>query len=175
MTTTLDAYGTLTDATTLRMERLLPGPVERVWSWITDSDLRRRWLAAGPMDLRPGGAVELVWRNDELTDPPGPRPEGMGAEHRMSGKVISVTPNRHLTYDWPGVGEVTFDLAPEGDGVRLTLTHRRVPDAGTRLGVSAGWHAHLDLLEAGLSGRTPVPHWVNFTRLRDEYRLRQQG
>lgn len=166
-------YGILSEPATLTMDRLLPGPIERVWTWITDSDHRRRWLAAGPMELTPGGAVDLVWRNDELTTPPGTRPEGMKTEHRMSGRVLSVDPPRHLCYDWPGVGEVTFDLAPEGAGVRLTLTHRRIPDAGTRLGVSAGWHSHLDLLAARLSDTEPAPHWDNFTRLRAIYRARQ--
>jgi uncharacterized protein YndB with AHSA1/START domain len=168
-------YGTLTEPATLTMERLLPGPIERVWTWLTDSDHRRRWLAAGPMDLTPGGTVALTWRNDDLTTPPGTRPAGMGAEHSMTGRVIAADPPHHLSYDWPGVGEVSFDLAPQGDQVRLRLTHRRIPDAGTRLGVSAGWHAHLDLLAAGLAGLPPAPHWDNFSRLRDIYRARLAG
>ena len=54
-----------TDA--IRIERVLPGPRERVWRYLTEPDLRRRWLAAGAFDLVPGGAVELVFRNNELT------------------------------------------------------------------------------------------------------------
>ena len=77
-------YGTLSEPATLTMDRLLPGPIERVWTWITDSDHRRRWLAAGPMELTPGGAVDLVWRNDELTTPPGTRPEGMKTIRRAT-------------------------------------------------------------------------------------------
>lgn len=169
---TIDAYGTLTDATTLRIRRLLPGPIERVWQYLTVSDLRRRWLAAGEMDLTPGGTVELVWRNDELTDPPGIRPEGMSTEHRMTGEVLEVDAPRLLRYTWPGVGEVTFELTEEGDKVLLTTTHRRIPDAGTGLGVSAGWHSHLDLLDARLSGIEPTPHWDNFRKLKAEYQAR---
>lgn len=172
MTTTLDAYGTLTEPTTLKLERLLPGPIERVWAWLTESDLRRRWLAAGEMNLVPGGAVELVWRNDELTDPPGRRPDGMGTEHRMAGEVLVAEPPRRLSYTWPGVGEITMELAPEGEEVLLTLTHRRIPDAGTRLGVSAGWHAHLDLLAARIRGLEPEPHWDHFNALRRDYAAR---
>lgn len=173
--TTLDAYGTLTDATTLKLERLLPGPIERVWDYLTRSDLRSRWLCAGEMALTPGGDYEMLFDNDSLTDPPGQRPEGMKADGRKTGTILVAEPPRKLSYDWHGVGEVTFDLAPQGDEVLLTLTHRRIPDAGTRLGVSAGWHSHLDLLAARLRGTTPAPHWDTFTRLKAEYKARLPG
>jgi hypothetical protein len=61
---------------TIRIERLLPGPIERVWSYLTQSELRRRWLASGDMDLRPGASFTLTWRNDELTAALRPRPDG---------------------------------------------------------------------------------------------------
>ena len=38
---TLDAYGVLTEPQTLKIERLLPGPIERVWAYLTDSELRQ--------------------------------------------------------------------------------------------------------------------------------------
>jgi hypothetical protein len=37
------------------------------------------------------------------------------------------------------------------------------------LGVSSGWHAHLDVLAARLSGEEPAPFWDGVTRLRKEY------
>ena len=73
---TLDEFGALTDPGTLKIERLLPGPIERVWSYLTESELRRQWLAAGEMEMKVGAPVELVWRNDELTNPPAQRPPG---------------------------------------------------------------------------------------------------
>ena len=45
------AYGTLIEPATLKIQRLLPGPIERVWAYLTESDLRRQWLAAGPMEM----------------------------------------------------------------------------------------------------------------------------
>ena len=33
-------FGTLIEPTTLKIERMLPGPIERVWSYLTDNDLR---------------------------------------------------------------------------------------------------------------------------------------
>jgi hypothetical protein len=72
----LNAYGALTEPTTLEIMRLLPGPIERVWAYLTESELRRKWLAAGEMEMKVGALFEFVWRNDELTNPPGQRPPG---------------------------------------------------------------------------------------------------
>ena len=71
-----DAYGELIEPTTLKIQRLLPGPIERIWAYLTDSELRRKWLAAGAMEMKVGAPFELVWRNDELNDPPSARPDG---------------------------------------------------------------------------------------------------
>ena len=37
------------------------------------------------------------------------------------------------------------------------------------VGVSTGWHAHLDMLAARLNGETSEPFWDGFNRLRAEY------
>lgn len=171
----LDAYGVLTEPTTLTIQRHLPGPIERVWSYLTESDRRRLWLAAGPMEMVQGGAFDFVWRNDELTDPPGQRPDGFGAEHRMQGTITEIDPPRRLAITWGSTGGVTFDLAPAGQRVLLTVTHHRVTDPTILLRVSAGWHAHLDLLAARLSGQEPTPYWDAWSRLERDYARRLQG
>ena len=51
----MSEYGVVTEPRTIRMERLLPGPIERVWDYLTDSAKRGKWFAAGKMDLRVGG------------------------------------------------------------------------------------------------------------------------
>lgn len=167
---TPDAYGVLAAPATLVIQRLLPGPIERVWAYLTDSDLRRQWLASGAMEMQHGAAFELTWRNDELTEPPGRRPDGFAAEHRMQCRILALDPPRALSFTFGPHGEVDFTLAPAGARVLLTLTHRRVPDRSTLLKVSAGWHAHLDLLAARASGTAPaVPHWDHWSRLHQEY------
>ena len=55
-----DAWGVLSEPATLTIRRVLPGPIERVWAYLTDSDLRRQWLAAGRMELAVGAPFELV-------------------------------------------------------------------------------------------------------------------
>src|ERR1700752_5523791 len=91
-----NAHGVLIEPATLKIERLLPGPIERVWAYLTESDLRRKWLAAGPMEGKDGAPFEVVWRNDELTNPPGQRPPGMPDEHRMESRILEVDPPRKL-------------------------------------------------------------------------------
>lgn len=173
---TLDTYGALTEPATLTIRRLMPGPVERVWAYLTESDLRRQWLAAGEMELRVGAPFEFVWRNDTLTDPPGLRPEGFSEEFRMASRIVAVEPPRRLAITWGAEGEVAFTLEPAGSEVLLTVVHRRIPDRSTLLAVSAGWHAHLDILAARAGGTgSPAPFWDSWSRLRAEYDARLAG
>ncbi|PNG26285.1 SRPBCC family protein [Methylocella silvestris] len=172
---TRDAYGVLIEPATLKIERLVPGPIERVWAYLTDSELRRKWLAAGAMEMKVGTAFELVWRNDELSSPPGQRPPGFSEEHRMESQIIALDPPRKLTFAWNGSGEVSFELTPQGEDVLLTVIHRRLPDRTMLLKVAAGWHAHLDILVARVNGVEPAPFWEGWMRLRGEYEGRILG
>jgi uncharacterized protein YndB with AHSA1/START domain len=166
-------YAALASPDTVRLQRLLPGPIERVWRYLTDSELRRQWLASGDMQSEAGTPFELVWRNDELTDPPGRKPEGFGEEHRMQSTITVFEPPRRLAFTWSGSGDVSFDLEPRGDKVLLTVTHRQLRDRSTMLMVGAGWHMHLDVLVDRLSDRMPsTPFWDGWQRLRGEYERR---
>src|SRR3954469_23641617 len=144
------AYGALTEPATLKIQRLLPGPIDRVWAYLTQSDLRRQWLAAGEMEMKVGAPVELVWHNDELTNPPGQRPPGFPDEHRMQSHITELDPPRKLAITWGSTGGVSFELEPKGNDVLLTVIHRRVTERATLLNVSGGWHMHLDVLAARL-------------------------
>lgn len=167
--TVLDAFGRLIEPATFRIERLLPGPAERVWSYLTQSDLRREWLASGRMDMSEGSAFELVWHNDELTAPPGKRPAGFSEEHRMRSRIIEANPPHRLAFTWGEKGEVSLELRPQGDQVLLIVTHRRITDRAMTLMVGAGWHMHLDILAARLRGTRTEPFWDGWLRLKDEY------
>ena len=166
---TQEAHGVLTEPATLKIERLLPGPIERIWAYLTESDLRRQWLAAGEMEMKVGAPFELTWRNDELTDPPGHRPPGFSPEHRMQSRITELDPPRRFGIAWGASGDVSFELEPKGDEVLLTVIHRRLPDRTTMLNVSAGWHTHLDILVARVTGKAPEPFWDGWSRLKTEY------
>lgn len=164
-----DAYGTLTEPATLTLQRVLPGPIERVWAHLTESELRRKWLAAGEMKEGSGTSFEFVWRNDELACPPSARPAGFPDEHRMQCLIKEFDPPRKLVFTWNGSGDVSFELEPQGKDVRLTLVHRRVADRSTLLNIGAGWHMHLDLLVATVRNSAAEPFWDGWQRLKREY------
>jgi uncharacterized protein YndB with AHSA1/START domain len=165
-------HGSITEPATLTIQRLLPGPIERVWAYLTDSDLRRKWLASGAMQLKEGTGFELTWRNDELTDPPGRKPDGFGKEHSLACEITEIDPPHRLAFTWGRSGGVSFSLEARGERVLLTLVHRRLPDHESLLNVSGGWHAHLDVLEARLENREPAPFWDEWAMRKKEYEAR---
>ena len=168
----VDAYGALSEPSTLTIQRMLPGPIERVWAYLTESDLRRKWLASGDMEMKVGAPFELVWRNNDLTSPPGQRPQGFGDEFRMQTRITALDPPRKLGFAWQDGGDVSFELTPRGDEVLLTVIHRRLPDRAGKLKIGAGWHMHLDVLVARVTGKEPEPYWDGWSRLHAEYARR---
>ena len=102
-------------------------------------------------------------------DNPGRAPEEHGDEHRRTEQITELDPPHRLSISWGETGGVTFELEPVGDMVRFTLTHRRIPDRSIMLNVSAGWHAHVDVLAARLANEAPPPFWDNWASLKTEY------
>ncbi|WP_334195380.1 SRPBCC family protein [Pararhodobacter sp.] len=155
---------------TLVIQRWLPGPLPRLWAYLTDSDKRAKWLAAGEMELHPGAPLTLTWRNGDLSAADDPRPADFGEEHSMQSQITAVDPMRLLAFTW-GAGEVRIELTERNDRVLLTLTHTGITDS-MRLSVSAGWHTHLDILRALTEGVEPPSLWRHYTRLRGLYAAR---
>lgn len=162
----------------VRIERLLPGPIERVWAWLTDPELRRLWLAGGPMDLQAGGRVELRFRHAELSADDGPVPERYREVHArghvLHGRITLCEPPHRLAYTWNDgeeASEVGFELSPAGDRVRLLLVHRRLR-RDDMVSVASGWHAHLAILGERLRNAPPPAFWTLHTALEAHYRER---
>jgi len=164
-----NGFGVVTEPFTLQIQRRLPGTVEHVWSYFADSELRRRWLASGIIPEAPGGSFELTWRNDELTGTAEGKPEGFPDEHKMTAELIELDPPHRLVFTWPPRGEVSFELKPVGSEVLLTVTHKRISDRKNMVMVGAGWHMHLDILVARVSGKTPAAFWTGWARLKEDY------
>lgn len=164
----------------VRFVRLLPGPIERVWSFLTDPEKRARWFAGGPMELKPGGRAELLFRHSQIS--PQETPPAKYAEHhepgtKMACEVTRCEPPRALAFTWWGdtpetSSEVTFELRPQGNQVQLVLTHRRLgPKRDELAGTASGWHTHLDILAAILTGGPTPPIWATASRYETEYFL----
>ncbi|CAI0798239.1 Activator of Hsp90 ATPase homolog 1-like protein [Serratia quinivorans] len=176
----MNDYGMIIETGTLRIQRLLPGPIERVWAYLTESDKRATWLAAGDMKLESGAQVELVFRNSDLTGEHEPAPakyKNLGCSVSNVGHITCLFPPRLLSFTWAEQGqnrpsEVTFELTEQGNAVLLTVTHRRLANRDEMLSVAGGWHTHLDILVDRLYDRQPQPFWSTHARLEEEYRAR---
>ena len=165
-------FGAMTRPETFRIERRLPGPIERLWSYLTVAEKRRRWFGDGPMDLFPGGGVDLSFRFDDLS--PESTPLDRQAQCTVPGRVTACEPPRLLKFTWGtdrNASEVTFELTPDGDDVLLVVTHRRLEPPHV-VAVASGWHTHLDLLADCLSGGTPHPFWTRKIQLEAHYHQR---
>lgn len=167
-------YGTILESGTIRFERQLPGPIERVWAYLTEADKRGKWLASGAVQPWAGGRVELHFRHADLS----PQAEEIPDKYKryengasFTAEVTRCEPPRVLSHTWADGSEVTFELTPHGEDVLLVLTHRRLTATEMR-SVAGGWHTHLGILVDHLNDRTPLPFWSTHARLEAEYEER---
>ncbi len=170
---------TLVEPGTVRLERLLPGPAERVWRYIVESDKRAQWLAAGEFDLRVGGKVRLQFDNARISHGEVPESRKGRGQGTFEGVVTRLEPHRVLahTWRWDDKGhsndtEVTYELTPKGKQVLLVITHRRMPKELVTA-VMGGWDAHSAILQDLLEGRPPRSFWAEHERLEKEYAAAQ--
>ena len=169
-------HGELLDENTVRFERLLPGPIERVWSYLTESDKRAKWLCGGDVETVAGGHVDMHFHNVSLSvDDDIPRPEkysDMPERMSFAGKVTRSEPPNTLWHTWEcgdELSEVCYELTPEGEQVRLVLIHRRLESMDTVLDVSGGWHTHLNILEDVLNAKKLRPFYKMQLQYEAEY------
>lgn len=170
-------YGIFTEPGTIHFERLLPGPAERIWAYLTESEKKGKWLATGDIEPRVGGKVELRFRHADLSEKDDPVPEKykhMEDVTYLTGRVTRWNPPRILSYTWGEEtgeeSEVTFELVPKGEKVLLILTHRRLgDDPATLISVASGWHTHLGILAARLEGNEPKGFWAVHNQMEKEY------
>jgi uncharacterized protein YndB with AHSA1/START domain len=144
----------------VRFERLLPGPIERVWEFLVDPARLPGWFGDAVIEPRLGGAVSI-----------------MGGHVR--GVVTAWNPPRRLAYTWNvfGPGDidspypesyVTFELQPRGEDVLLTLTHLPVLDRFEKQN-AMGWHTYLDMFAAAVRGEPVSPREVYLRRNAELY------
>lgn len=175
-----EKYGKIIAPGVIRFRRLLPGSIEKVWAYLTESEKRAKWLASGHTELKSGGRVDFHFKHSDLSARDIPIPDkykDMEDCHNFIGKVRQVNPPHLLSYTWgedvEGVSEVTFELSPKGDQVELILTHRKLTEA-MKVSVASGWHTHLGILEDVLANRSPRGFWEVSTEVEKVYRERMR-
>ena len=152
MTSPSDDRTTFLKSPGVRMERLLPGPVERVWEHLTNTRLLAAWFGEkSSIEPRQGGAVSLM-------------------DGHIRGTVTQWHPPKQLTYTWNVFGPsdppdamsaypesyLTLTLEARGDNVLLVLEHLPVLERFEKQN-AMGWHTFLDILADTLNGRAVRP------------------
>lgn len=175
----MSEFGEVIAADSVRFERLLPGPIERVWSFLVESDKRARWFCGGETDSAVGGNVEMLFHNAGLSnEPDNPPPEkykDLPEKMAFSGTITAYEPPRLLSHTWDFEGEsseVIYELTEQDDQVRLVLTHRRLNSREEMVSVCGGWHTHLDILRDVLQETNPQPFWKRHSAIEGEYESR---
>jgi len=167
-----DQFGKFTGPAEIRLVRTLPGPIERVWEYLTDSEKRSRWFAGGPMEQRVGGKVRLEFRHDCIAPDETPPDDFKEGGPSFEGTVTRCEPPHLLafTFGSEGESEAIFQLTPQGKDVLLVLTHRSTGgDLPYMHEFGAGWHTHVAQLIAQLEGTPPPPFWPMLVKLKPEY------
>jgi uncharacterized protein YndB with AHSA1/START domain len=130
----------------VKFERLLPGPIERVWQHLTDTKLLPGWFGHGTIEPRAGGVVNFL-------------------DGHIRGIVTQWRPPHRLAYTWNVFDRgsspdavspypesyLSFTLEPRGTEVLLTLSHVPILDRFEKQN-AMGWHTFLDMIGAALRG-----------------------
>ena len=159
---------------TIRLERTLDAPAEKVWRYLTEADLRSQWFMGGT-DAKPGGEFELLVDHDKLSDDDNVAYPESYAEFKGKTwveKVIRFDPPRLLetTFQSGKNGIVTYELFPEGDRTRIVITHSGIVSPVGAQDFGSGWNSHLTVLEERLAGRGVKDFWALHARSREDVR-----
>ncbi|MBC7897952.1 MAG: SRPBCC family protein [Cytophagaceae bacterium] len=123
---------------TLRFERRIAHPIERVWCAITEPEGLAAWFPAAMHGERRAGA-ELTFAFPDEQYP------------TRGGRMLTFDPPHTLEFDWNG-DLLRFELQPHGAGTSLVFTHT-FADVGKSARDASGWTWCLDALDAHLGGR----------------------
>src|SRR5579872_187691 len=95
------------------MTRDIDHPPAALWQALTDPAFLPLWLAPGAIELRIGGAARLDFADSGTV---------------IDSAVSAFEDGRLIEYSWSSTGEPTrpvrWEIAPQGEGTRLTLTLR---------------------------------------------------
>ena len=139
--------------TEIRIERVLPATIAKVYDAWTRADLLTRWYCPNPdlelkvdADVRVGGdyVVEM-----------GP--------HVVRGTYLEVEPPYRLVFSWKWDGtddeptRVEVELSEVDDGTLMLLSHTGFTSAEDAANHQLGWEPELGRLAALLTAQQPDP------------------
>ena len=155
---------------TIRLERTLDAPAEKVWRYLTEADLRREWFMGGT-DARPDSEFELINDHDNLSSEAAAYPESY-AQYKGNSWAETVRrfdPPRLLETTFQGGknGNVTYELFADGDRTRLVVTHSGITSGSGAQDFGSGWNSHMTVLQEKLAGRSVANFWTLHAQSRE--------
>ena len=152
-------FGTVTnfeETATVRFVRDVAASVETVWAALIAEDELSGWLAPTTLEAEVGGRLRIEFGPDQV----------------VQGEVRRMESLRAFEYTWTFPNEpdsvVLFELTPVEAMTQLVLEHRLLPP-DQAAGYGAGWHAHLDMLTAQVTGIDPVDWETRFNEVLGRY------
>ncbi len=139
----------------LRFTRRLAHAPGKVWRALTEPDHLATWFPSTIDGERTAGA-ELRFRFPESA-----------ATEPIGGRMLAFDPPRLMEFSWGG-DILRFELEPDGEGTRLTLTDT-FDDVGKAARDAAGWHECLDILGVSLDGASRRTLGARWPELNHQY------
>jgi uncharacterized protein YndB with AHSA1/START domain len=169
----MDDEAIMTAPMRLEIKRVLNGPIDRVWEYLTDGALRQQWFCGGQTAKEPGGQIDFEFDHRRLSEEGPPEKYADSNVSDMSGKILAYEKPTKLKFTWDemhadGSSTVTIVLKDLGGKTELHLIHEELV-TDIQAGVQGGWHAHLDLLVDLLNGKPARDFWIHFNALEAGY------
>jgi uncharacterized protein YndB with AHSA1/START domain len=138
---------------TLRLERTIAAPPEKVFEAWTRPDVMSRWFAPSAeyeavvtaLEPRPGGRYRVEMRHRG------------GNVHVVGGAFREVRPPERLVFSWAWEGrpedgetQVTVTISKAGSGTKLVLLHEKLVSPASRDLHEQGWNGCLGRLPAAV-------------------------
>jgi uncharacterized protein YndB with AHSA1/START domain len=133
---------------------------QKLWRALTEPEFTRQYFVgtSHESEWKPGASWRMLAPNGRVTD---------------AGEVLEIEPYKRIVLKWrhefrpelraEGYSRMTYELEPQGDTVRLTVTHDiDLPESKLIQAVSGGWPQILaslkSLLETG-EALEATKHW----------------
>ena len=134
---------------TIRLQRVLRAPPERVYRAFLDPEAMVKWLPPNGftakvhhMDARAGGSYKMSFTNFTTRK-----------SHSFGGEYVELVPHERIRYsdkfddpNLPGAMNVTITLKKVSCGTELNVTQEGVPDVIPADACYVGWQESLTLL-----------------------------
>lgn len=143
---------------TLRIQRVLRAPPERVYRAFLDADAKAKWLPPNGftgkvhhLDARVGGGYKMSFTNFST-----------GHSHVFGGTYVELVPNERIRYtdrfddaNLPGEMAVTITLRAVSCGTELHVVQEGLPDVIPLEQCYLGWQESLVLLGKLIEAEIP--------------------